>query len=72
MSYDDWMTFQGYAKFALLTIVFVIFYSYISNMYKRQKSGERDFEKYSSIVHDDSYDHEPLEDREKKENEKES
>ena len=65
MSYDDWMTFQGYAKFTLLTIVFVLFCSYISSMYKRQKSGERDFEKYSNLVLDDSYDSSPLEERKK-------
>jgi cytochrome c oxidase cbb3-type subunit 4 len=36
-------------------------------MYKRQKTGERDFEKYSSIVHNDSFDTQPLESREKNE-----
>ena len=65
MSYEDWMTFQGYAKFALLTIVFVVFYAYVYSMYKRQKSGERDFEKYSDLVLDDSYDSKPLEEQKK-------
>ena len=71
MDYDTWMTIQGYGKFFILTFVFIVFYSYAYSLYKRQKSGERDFEKYSSIVHDDSYDHEPLEDRENKKNKEE-
>lgn len=53
-----------------MLFVTVIFYSYVYSMYKRQKTGERDYEKYTSIVHDDSYDQEPLEERETKENEK--
>jgi cytochrome c oxidase cbb3-type subunit 4 len=59
------MTIQGYAKFFLLLFVFVVFYSYAYSIYKRQKSGERDFEKYSKLVLDDSIESKPLEDREK-------
>jgi cytochrome c oxidase cbb3-type subunit 4 len=57
------MTIQGYAKFILLTIVFVVFYSYAYSIYKRDKKGERDFEKYSNLVLDDSIKSEPLEKR---------
>jgi len=70
LTYDQWMTIQAYGKFTLMFIVTVVFYSYIYSLYKRQKTGERDFEKYSSIVHDDSFDQEPLEKRKTKENEK--
>ncbi len=70
LDYDTWMTIQGYGKFFIMLFVTVIFYSYVYSMYKRQKTGERDYEKYTSIVHDDSYDQEPLEERETKENEK--
>jgi cytochrome c oxidase cbb3-type subunit 4 len=63
------MTFQGYAKFFLLAVVFVIFYGYAYSIYKRDKTGERDFEKYSDLVLDDSIESKPLEDR--KEDEKE-
>jgi cytochrome c oxidase cbb3-type subunit 4 len=54
---------QGYAKFLLIAIVFVIFYSYAYSIYKRDKTGERDFEKYSDLVLDDSIESKPLEDR---------
>jgi cytochrome c oxidase cbb3-type subunit 4 len=64
------MTIQGYAKFFLVTIVFVIFYSYAYSIYKRDKTGERDFEKYSNLVLDDSIDSKPLEDRKEKEDQK--
>jgi cytochrome c oxidase cbb3-type subunit 4 len=65
MSYEQLLTFQGYAKFILLTIVFMVFYSYVYSMYKRQKTGERDFEKYSDLVLDDAYDSKPLEEQRK-------
>jgi cytochrome c oxidase cbb3-type subunit 4 len=64
MDYELLMTFQGYAKFSLLFFVCVVFYSYAYSLYKRQKSGERDFEKYSLIVHNDSFDSNTLEKRE--------
>lgn len=62
------MTIQGYAKFFIVAFVFIIFYSYAYSIYKRDKTGERDFEKYSDLVLDDSIESKPLEDnREKKE-----
>jgi cytochrome c oxidase cbb3-type subunit 4 len=36
------------------------------SMYRRQKKGERDFEKYSKLVHDDSSVSVPLEERDTK------
>jgi cytochrome c oxidase cbb3-type subunit IV len=68
LDYETLMTIQGYGKFFILTFVFVVFYAYVYSMYKRQKTGERDFEKYSDLVHDDAYNQEPLEKRETKEN----
>ena len=64
MDYETLMTFQGYAKFFLILVVFILFYSYAFSMYRRQKRGERDFEKYSKLVHDDSSASAPLEERE--------
>ncbi len=34
------------------------------SIYRRDKKGERDFEKYSKLVHDDSSASAPLEERE--------
>ena len=65
MDYEALLTVQGYAKFFLILAVFIIFYSYAYSIYKRQRTGERDFEKYSKLVHDDSSVSEPLEGRKK-------
>lgn len=72
MDYETILTIQGYAKFFLVLIVFIIFYSYAYSIYKRQRSGERDFEKYSKLVLDDSIDAEPLEAKKTEKKEKES
>ncbi len=63
MDYETLLTVQGYAKFFLVLAIFVIFYSYAYSIYKRDKTGERDFEKYSKLVHDDSSVSVPLEER---------
>jgi len=63
MDYETLLTVQGYAKFFLVLAVFIIFYSYAYSIYKRDKTGERDFEKYSKLVHDDSFVSSPLEER---------
>ena len=65
MDYETLLTVQGYAKFFLVLAVFIIFYSYAYSIYKRDKTGERDFEKYSRLVHDDSSVSSPLEERKK-------
>jgi len=63
MDQETLMTMAGYGKFFILLFVFVMFYSYAYSIYKRQRTGERDFEKYTSLVHDDSLDSAPLEKR---------
>lgn len=63
MDYETLLTVQGYAKFFLILIVFIVFYSYAYSIYKRNKTGERDFEKYSKLVLDDSIESKPLESR---------
>ena len=61
MDQETLLTIQGYAKFFLILIVFIVFYSYAYSIYKRDKKGERDFEKYSNLVHDDAIESDPLE-----------
>ncbi|ABV68296.1 CcoQ/FixQ family Cbb3-type cytochrome c oxidase assembly chaperone [Aliarcobacter butzleri] len=63
MDYETLLTVQGYTKFFLILAVFIIFYSYAYSIYRRDKKGERDFEKYSKLVHDDSSVSIPLEER---------
>jgi cytochrome c oxidase cbb3-type subunit IV len=65
MDYETLLTVQGYAKFFLILVVFIVFYSYAYSIYKRDKTGERDYEKYSNLVHDDSSVSTPLEERKK-------
>ena len=65
MDQEALLTLAGYAKFFLLLFVFIVFYSYAYTIYKRQRTGERDYEKYSDLVHNDSLDSTPLEKRER-------
>ena len=64
MEYEALVNLQGYVKFFLILIVFILFYSYAFSIYRRDTKGERDFEKYSKLVHDDSSASDPLEERE--------
>lgn len=66
MDYETLVNLQGYVKFFLILIIFIVFYSYAFSIYKRDKKGERDFEKYSKLVLDDSISSNPLESRENK------
>jgi len=63
MDQETLMTISGYGKFFILLFIFVMFYGYAFSIYKRQRTGERDFEKYSDLVLNDSLDAEPLEKR---------
>jgi len=67
MEYETLLTIQAYAKIALLVVTFIVFYSYAYSIYKRDKTGERDFEKYSNLVLDDSIESKPLENNRVKE-----
>jgi cytochrome c oxidase cbb3-type subunit 4 len=70
MDQEILLTIQGYAKFFIILFVFIIFYSYAYSIYKRQRTGERDYEKYSKLVLDDSLDSTPLEERDRLEKKK--
>jgi cytochrome c oxidase cbb3-type subunit 4 len=67
ISYEIWLQFQVYGYFIMSIILVVLFYSYIYHLYKSQKSGRRDYEKYSKLALDDNLNSEILEDRNKKE-----
>lgn len=63
MEYEELLNIQGYAKFFMILVAFTVFYTYAWSIYRRDKKGERDFEKYSNLVHDDSHVSSPLEQR---------
>ena len=67
MDQETLLAIQGYAKFFLILIVFIVFYSYAYSIYKRQRTGERDYEKYSKLVLDDDINSDPLEPMREKE-----
>jgi cytochrome c oxidase cbb3-type subunit 4 len=73
MDHETLVNLQGYVKFFFILAIFIIFYSYAYSIYKRDKTGERNFEKYTDLVHDDAIESSPLEERkeEKKNKEKE-
>ena len=66
MSQETLFTIAGYGKFFITLFIFIIFYAYAYSIYKRQKTGEKDFEKYSNLVLNDSLDSTPLEPRYRK------
>ena len=51
-------------------ILIVILYSYILYLYRSEKKGERDYEKYGNLALDDELDSKILEEHPKKEKDK--
>jgi cytochrome c oxidase cbb3-type subunit 4 len=73
MSFEELREIQAYAYFFFVLFLVIVLYSYIYNLYKDQKSGKRDYEKYSRLALDDSINTTPLEPlNNTKEQEKES
>jgi len=54
---------QGYGMFFLTIFLTVILYWYIAYLYRSEKKGERDFEKYGRIALDDSIGTPPVEEK---------
>ena len=54
---------QGYGMFLMTIFLVVMLYWYIVYLYRSEKKGERDFEKYGNIALDDNIDSTPVEDR---------
>ena len=61
---------QGVMYFALIVFLTVVLYGYIIHLYRSEKRGERDYEKYGKMALDDELTSEPVEPIE--ENKKES
>ena len=63
---------QGYAYFFLTVFLVVILYGYILHLYRSEKKGIRDYEKYGKMALNDELSDEPVEEHPKvKNNEKE-
>ena len=56
---------QGYAFFFFTILLVVILYGYILHLYRSEKKGERDYEKYGKMVLDDELHDRPVEENPK-------
>ena len=54
---------QGYASFFMTVFLVVMLYGYIIYKKRKEKKGERDYEKYGNIAIDDEIDSTPVEDK---------
>ena len=52
---------QGYAYFFLTVFLVVILYAYILHLYRSEKKGLRDYEKYGKMALDDELSDTPIE-----------
>jgi len=54
---------QGYASFFMTIFLVIMLYGYIIYLYRSEKNGERDYEKYGNIALDDDITSTPVEDK---------
>ena len=69
MDYETIRIIQGYAYWFFTVLLAVVLYWYIYYLYKNQKSGKVDYEKYSRLALDDNLSDTLIEDKEKIEKE---
>ncbi|MGH2266959.1 cytochrome c oxidase, cbb3-type, CcoQ subunit [Campylobacter taeniopygiae] len=50
----EWEIFQGYGFFLFVVFLSLVLYSYLYHLYKAEKKGERNYEKYANLVLDDN------------------
>ena len=58
--------YQGYGYFFLTALMVFLLYGYIFHLYRSEKTGRRDFEKYGKIALDDDITSDPIEPNEKR------
>ena len=59
----DIRNLQGYASFFMTILLVIMLYGYIVHLYRSEKKGERDYEKYGNIALDDEVTSTPVEDK---------
>lgn len=57
----DIRNIQGYASFFMTIFLVIVLYGYIIHLYRSEKKGEKDYEKYGKIALDDEIDSAPIE-----------
>jgi len=65
----DIRNIQGYASFFMTIFLVIMLYGYIVHLYRSEKKGEKDYEKYGNIALDDEIDSTPIESGSDKSNE---
>ncbi|MDA3967611.1 MULTISPECIES: cytochrome c oxidase, cbb3-type, CcoQ subunit [Helicobacter] len=65
MEYETIRIIQGYAYWFITIILTLLLYGYIYHLYKSQRSGKIDYEKYARLALDDNLDDELVEKRKK-------
>ena len=61
----DIRNIQGYASFFMTILLVIVLYGYIIHLYRSEKKGEKDYEKYGNIALDDEIDSKPIEENPK-------
>ena len=72
MEYETIIIIQGYAYWFITLLLVVLLYGYIYHLYKSQKSGKIDYEKYARLALDDDLNDAFVEKRNNKDEKKES
>ncbi|HEB7543972.1 TPA: cytochrome c oxidase, cbb3-type, CcoQ subunit [Campylobacter coli] len=57
----EWEVFQGYGFFLLVVFLSIVLYSYWYHLYRAEKKGERNYEKYANLALSDDIDDSVLE-----------
>ena len=50
ISREEWATFQGYGFFFLVLFLVIVLYAYWFHLCRREKLGERNYEKYADLA----------------------
>ncbi len=53
MDIQELIRYQGYGYFFLVTFLTIGLYAYIYHLYKSQRTGRKDYEKYAKLALDD-------------------
>lgn len=59
----EWEIFQGYGFFLLVMFLSIVLYAYLYHLYKVEKMGERNYEKYANLALNDDIDDSVLENK---------
>lgn len=61
MDYETIRIIQGYAYWFISLLLVILLYSYVYHLYKSQRTGKIDYEKYARLALDDNLDDDPIE-----------